>query len=164
MNILSTIGCRAFQTVMKWAIPFLPYREPKILHSVQQVPALLQDQDISCVLLVTDRFLHNSGLIDPLKHALTVSGIRYVLYDETSSNPTVSNVETARTLYLSNGCQGLIGFGGGSAIDCAKAVGARIARPRKSISWMRGILRILRPIPYLIAIPTTKASWTKKPG
>ena len=155
MNILSTIGCRAFQTVMKWAIPFLPYREPKILHSVQQVPALLQDQDISCVLLVTDRFLHSSGLIDPLKHALTASGIRYVLYDETSSNPTVSNVETARTLYLSNGCQGLIGFGGGSAIDCAKAVGARIARPRKSISRMRGILRILRPIPYLIAIPTT---------
>ena len=155
MNILSTIGCRAFQTVMKWAIPFLPYREPKILHSVQQVPALLQDQDISCVLLVTDRFLHNSGLIGPLKHALTASGIRYVLYDETSSNPTVSNVETARTLYLSNGCQGLIGFGGGSAIDCAKAVGARIARPRKSISRMRGILRILRPIPYLIAIPTT---------
>ena len=63
MNILSTIGCRAFQTVMKWAIPFLPYREPKILHSVQQVPALLQEQDISCLLLVTDRFLHNSGLI-----------------------------------------------------------------------------------------------------
>ena len=59
---------------------------------------------------MTDRFLHNSGLIDPLKHTLTASGIRYVLYDETSSNPTVSNVETARTLYLSNGCQGLIGF------------------------------------------------------
>ena len=117
MNILSTIGCRAFQTVMKWAIPFLPYREPKILHSVQQVPALLQEQDISCVLLVTDRFLHNSGLIDPLKHTLTASGIRYVLYDETSSNPTVSNVETARTLYLSNGCQGLIGFGGGCVND-----------------------------------------------
>ena len=75
MNILSTIGCRAFQTGMKWAIPFPPYREPKILHSVQQVPALLQDQDISCVLLVTDRFLHNSGLIDPLKHALTASGM-----------------------------------------------------------------------------------------
>ena len=155
MNLLAAAGCRAFQTVMKWAIPFLPYREPRILNSVQDVPTLLREQDISCVLLVTDPFLHISGLLEPLKQALEGASLRYVLYDQTSSNPTVSNVEAARELYLQNGCQGLIGFGGGSAIDCAKAVGARIARPRKSIPQMRGILRILRPIPYLIAVPTT---------
>ena len=155
MNLLAAFGCRAFQAVMKWAIPFLPYREPRILNSVQDVPALLREQSISCVLLVTDPFLHSSGLLEPLKRALEGASLRYVLYDQTSSNPTVSNVEAARELYLQNGCQGLIGFGGGSAIDCAKAVGARIARPRKSIPQMRGILRILRPIPYLIAVPTT---------
>ena len=57
--------------------------------------------------------------------------------------------------YLENGCQALIGFGGGSSIDCAKAVGARIARPNKPIPKMRGILKVLLPIPFLIAVPTT---------
>lgn len=64
-------------------------------------------------------------------------------------------MELARERYLADNCQGLIGFGGGSAIDCAKAVGARIARPNKPISKMRGILKILKPIPFLIAVPTT---------
>ena len=126
MNLIPSVACRAFQTVMKWAIPFLPYREPQILTSVQEVPPLLHAQGISCVLLVTDVFLHGSGKIDPLKQALAEGEIRCVVYDGTSSNPTISNVEAARKLYLENGCQGLIGFGGGSAMDCAKAVGARI--------------------------------------
>ena len=65
------------------------------------------------------------------------------------------NVELARERYLAENCQGLIGFGGGSAIDCAKAVGARIARPKLSIPKMKGILKIWLPIPYLIAVPTT---------
>ena len=83
------------------------------------------------------------------------AGIQYTVYDEVTPNPTILNVELARERYIQNGCQALIGFGGGSAIDCAKAVGARIARPNKSIPKMRGILKVMLPIPFLIAIPTT---------
>ncbi len=105
--------------------------------------------------MVTDGFLHISGMLEPLKKALTESGIRYTIYDEVVANPTVLNVELARERYLQNGCEALIGFGGGSSIDCAKAVGARIARPKKPIPKMRGILKVLKPIPFLIAVPTT---------
>ena len=49
-------------------------------------------------------------------------------------------------------------FGGGSSIDCAKAIGARIAYPKKSVGQMKGLLRIMRKIPTLIAIPTTAGS------
>ena len=155
MKTIPAVGCRMFQTVMKWAIPFLPYREPQILNSVLDLPPLLHAQNISSVLVVTDTFLHSTGKLDPLKAALTGHSIQYVVYDETCSNPTIRNVESARNLYLQHNCQGLIGFGGGSAMDCAKAVGARIARPRTSIPQMRGILKVLRRIPFLIAIPTT---------
>ena len=155
MNPIKKLYCRTFQTVLKLAIPFLPYRKPRILTSEMEVPVVLNEKGISRVLLVTDHFLHNSGMIDPLKKVLATNEITCIVYDETSSNPTISNVEEARTLYLKHGCQGLIGFGGGSAMDCAKAVGARIARPNLSIRKMKGILKILKPIPFLIAIPTT---------
>ena len=155
MNIVLKSGCRVFQTVLRAAIPVLPYRAPKVLERVADVPALLREQKIGRVLIVTDGFLHLSGKLEPLKQILMEEGIGFSVYDEVVPNPTVLNVELARERYVKEGCEGLIGFGGGSAIDCAKAVGARIARPRTDIRRMEGILRVLMPIPYLIAVPTT---------
>jgi len=155
MNVPKKIFCRCFQSVFRLAIPLLPYRAPVILDQVCDISNCLNEKKIGQVLVVTDRFLHTSGMLDPLKNNLTASGIGYVVYDEVTSNPTVLNVEAAREIYISESCQGLIGFGGGSAIDCAKAVGARIARPRLSIPKMKGILKIWLPIPHLIAVPTT---------
>ena len=83
------------------------------------------------------------------------NGIRCVVYDKTVPNPTSDNVEEALALYHQHHCQALIGFGGGSSIDCAKATGARIARPHKSLAKMEGILKVLKKIPPLVAIPTT---------
>ena len=155
MNFLSRFYCRSFQLVLRLALPILPYRKPRILNRVEEIPGVLREKGITQVMIVTDGFLHLSGMLEPLKAALRTSGIGCTVYDEVVPNPTVLNVELARERYLREGCQGLIGFGGGSAIDCAKAVGARIARPRKSIARMRGILKVMRPIPFLIAVPTT---------
>lgn len=149
------LWCRSYQAVFKIAMPLLPYRSPMILHEVQSLPSLLKKRDIGRVLIITDQSLVKLNLLDPLKDALNQSGIQYFIYDETIPNPTIANVESARQLYLNHQCQALIGFGGGSCIDCAKAVAARIARPKKSIQRMRGILHILRPLPCLIAVPTT---------
>ena len=70
------------------------------------------------------------------------------------TNPS-DNVEEAKNLYLSSNCQALIGFGGGSSMDCAKAVGARLVRPKKPLSKMEGILKIWKKLPLLICVPTT---------
>ncbi len=153
--ILNRIWCRSYQGVFKLAMPILPYRDPVILDSVLAVPGILKEKKIDRVLIVTDKSLHKLGLLESLKAALAESGVEYFIYDETVPNPTVSNVEAARTMYIENKCRALIGFGGGSSIDCAKAVGARIARPRTPIQRMKGILRIILPLPFLIAVPTT---------
>ncbi len=155
MNTIMRFGCRAFQRCFKVIIPILPYRDPEIVSSVSDVPERLTKRGIRKVLIITDAGVKGAGLLEPLESALQSAGIGYSVFDRVVANPTVKNVEAARKCCLKNGCQALIGFGGGSSIDCAKAVGARIARPRKPVRNMRGILKVLRPIPYLAAVPTT---------
>ncbi len=140
---------------MKVAMKIIRYRTPDIVKSVCLVPQELSEKGITSVLIVTDKAVHQLGLLERLKYNLEANNIAYVIYDDTTANPTVADVEAARALYVSKGCNGIIGFGGGSSMDCAKAVGARIARPGKQIRRMRGILQVLKPLPYLAAIPTT---------
>lgn len=153
MNIIKKTYCRIFQTVMRIAMPVLPYRDPKILNSVQELPQEFNNHKIDTVLLVTDSFIRT--LCGPLEEALSKAGIKCIVYDKTQPNPTIANVEEALAIYKENNCKGLIAFGGGSAMDCAKGVGARVANPKKTLPKMKGILKVNRRIPLLAAIPTT---------
>ena len=155
MNTIKKIYCRTFQTVFRIAIPLLPYRKPKRLNGADDVLALLKKKQINSVMLITDESIRSYGITSELEHKLAKGRIKLTVYDKTVANPTTKNVEDARLLYLSNNCKALIGFGGGSSIDCAKAVGARIARPDKPLSKMEGILKVHKKLPLLIAIPTT---------
>ena len=58
-------------------------------------------------------------------------------------------------LYRKENCEAIVAVGGGSVIDCAKALGARIARPEKTIAQMAGLLKVLKRIPDIYAVPTT---------
>ncbi len=155
MNPIKKIYCRTYQTALRLALPFLPYRKPEMLDGVSALIPLFKKKNIRRVLLVTDKSIRGFGLTAPLEEALKKGHIYCAVYDKTVANPTTENVEEARTKYLAGGCQAIIGFGGGSSIDCAKAVGARIAKPRQSLAQMEGILKVHRRLPLLIAIPTT---------
>ena len=144
MNAAVKIGCRTFQLAFRLAIPLLPYREPECFDHIQALPPLLER-------LVTDSTLRHAGITAPLEELLEKAGIRCAVFDGTRANPTVHNVEDAWALYQAEGCQGLIAFGGGSSMDCAKAVGARAAYPHKSMDQLKGLLRVLRRIPPLAA-------------
>lgn len=155
MNTAKKAFCRTFQAAFHMALPVLPYREPEIFSRVSEIVPLLEKKKIGSVLLVTDGFLREQGITAELEQNLAEGGIHCAVYDATRPNPTVQNVEEALTLYRENGCGALIAFGGGSSMDCAKAVGARLAYPRRNLDQLKGTLRVLRPIPMLIAIPTT---------
>ena len=155
MFILKKIGCRIFQTAFRAVLPILPYREPKIVPSCDALGAVFAEKKTSSVLIVTDAGIVKNGLVAPIEDVLKKNKVKYAIYDKTQPNPTVDNVEEALKLYHHNRCDTLIAIGGGSAMDCAKAVGARVAYPKKSVGKMGGILRVLRRLPTLIAIPTT---------
>lgn len=155
MNKLRKIYCRTFQTAFKIAIPFLPYRTPQIVGGIHALPEIIQKRQHEHVLIITDSGIRKLGLLHRLKAALSENGIAYTIYDRTVANPTTINVAEAVELYQIHHCDTIIGFGGGSSIDCAKAVGARIAKPNQSLAKMKGILKVHKKLPLLIAIPTT---------
>lgn len=155
MNILRKIYCRAFQKAFKFALPFLPYRNPEAIGSVKSLPEILLKKKCDNVLIITDKGIRNLGLTDRLERALKGNNISYSIYDKTVANPTTVNVKEAEDLWYQSECKAIIGFGGGSSMDCAKAVAARIAKPNQSLAQMKGILKVHKKLPLLIAIPTT---------
>jgi len=153
--------CRIYQFAYKTAAPFFNWRKPELLdgeNSVVKLPPLLKLKGLESVLIVTDQGITSIGLLDRLLDGLQAKGIAYVIYDKTIPNPTIENVDSAFGLYKEHQCQGIIGFGGGSPIDCAKGVAARAARPDKKIPQMKGQLKIRKRTPLLIAVPTTSGT------
>lgn len=155
MNVFRKIYSRIYQNIFQMAIPVMPYRQPEIKKSVTDIPSILKSHNLSKPLLVTDKSIYGLGLTKELEEALTKQEIPYALFNETVPNPTISNIESAIEVYKNNSCDSIIAFGGGSVMDCAKIVGARVVKPNKPIAKMKGLLKICKKIPLLIAIPTT---------
>lgn len=150
--------CRSYQGVMKMASYVLPWREPELLegeNSLIKLPKLIKNQKIESILIITDKGIVAAGLMGGLLEGLRDEGIKFVVYDKTVPNTPIENIEEAAQIYRENNCQGIVAFGGGSSIDCAKIAAARIVRPNKSIPQMKGVLKILKKLPPLFAIPTT---------
>lgn len=149
---------RTYQTVFKLAMNFMDWSEPQLLEgngSVLRLPEFVKSKGVNKVLVVTDKGLMGLGLLNPMFEKLDEAGVEYVVYDEVQPNPTIPNIEAARELYIKNGCQGFIAFGGGSPMDCAKAAAARVVKPNQTVRQMRGYLKVHKKLPPFFAVPTT---------
>ena len=152
--------CRIYQKAFFIAqcTPFFDWSEPQVLEgagAIRKLPALVKEKGLDNVLIVTDKGLMGIHLLDSLFEELEKAGVKYTVYDGTQPNPTIQNIEDARQLYLDNNCQGIIAFGGGSPMDCAKITAARVTNPKKSVKQMRGLLKITHKLPPFFAVPTT---------
>ena len=158
MSILYNAYCRTFQKVMKIGVNFLDWTEPEIIRgagSVKKLPAVIKAKGVTTVLVVTDKGLMGLHLLDGLFEALAAEGINYTVYDGVQPNPTIDNIEQALAMYKAAECNGIVAFGGGSPMDCAKACGARVVRPNKTVPQLRGLLKVIKKLPPLFAVPTT---------
>lgn len=105
-------------------------------------------------LIVTDNVLLGLGLISPVFKSLDSNGIAYHVFSEVEPDPDFATVRTGVERYQQNECDSLILFGGGSVIDCGKAIAASVAK-KKDIGRLVGLLKVHRMVPPMIAIPTT---------
>lgn len=153
--------CRIFQAVLKAGNYFMGYRMPDYIEGpgcIKRMPELLKKDNVNNILLVTGPNITKRGLNRGLMEALDEAGISYTIFNHIGANPTSDMVEEGVKLYHEKGCQAIIAFGGGSPMDCAKGIGARIARPNKSIAQLQGLLKVFKKIPAFYAVPTTAGS------
>ena len=105
MFILKKIWCRIFQIGFRAALPILPYREPQIISSCDELGSVFKKEKTTSVLVVTDAGIIKNGIVVPVEEALKANKVKYVIYDKTQPNPTVANVEEALKTYRENGCR-----------------------------------------------------------
>lgn len=162
MNVFYKVGCRIFQKTMWCAMWFLPWKQNKATLSgagkIKELPSFLKKNGFTSILIVTDGGLFKLGMTDPISEACRAEGMSCCVYHDVVPNPTIGNIEDGLKMYKDNDCDVIVALGGGSAMDCAKGIGARVARPKKSIPQMKGVLKVFKKLPPLVAIPTTSGT------
>ena len=151
---------RLFHGIAKLTLPILPIPMPELYAgagSIRKLPEIIITKGVNNVFLVTDKGIIQEGLLEGLLNGLKENSISYTLFDKVQPNPTIENIEDGLKLYCANNCTGIIAFGGGSPMDCAKIIAARFANHKRPVVKMRGLLRvgIGKKLPPIFAVPTT---------
>ena len=134
------------------------FRVPPIIHvgegAAARVGEEVKNLGASRLLVITDAFLAKSGTIKPVMDSLAAAGIEVAVYDQVNAEPTMTHVTECLALCKESGSEIVLGCGGGSPIDVAKAVSAMAANGGKIQDYM-GIGKIPKRGLPIIAVPTT---------
>ena len=161
MNILKIANYRTIQVILFGFQQFLPINEPPLIseeRATLKVGSYLKDKRLKNVLIVTGPSITKLGLLNDLIQGLDENGISYTIFNNVKSNPSIDNVEEGLTEYKKNNCDSIIALGGGSPIDCAKTIAARVSNKNKSVEQLKGLLKVTHKTPFLVTVPTTAGS------
>lgn len=126
--------------------------------SLAQLPAELARIGATRPLLVVDRGVVGAGLLRRMTDVLDAAGVAYVSFERVDSNPGEKNVWEGVEAFRSKGCDSVVGLGGGSPLDAAKAIRLMIHHPPPLSRYddaKGGERHITSNLPPFIAIPTT---------
>ncbi|WP_432452409.1 MULTISPECIES: lactaldehyde reductase [unclassified Agarivorans] len=122
--------------------------------AVEDAVTVLSQQFVKKALIVTDTNLVKLGLLDTLLSALDSYSIAYEMFDEVLPNPTASLVRRGLAVYQKAECDCFIAVGGGSPVDCAKAIRI-MASNDGDICDFNGVGKVTHSGAYFVAINTT---------
>lgn len=108
-------------------------------------------------LIVSDKVMTDVGYVEKIQDILTQQDIGYEVYNEVNGEPTDVMIEKGLTIYKDNNCDFLIGIGGGSPVDAAKAIGLMNTNPGNIVDYM-GLGKVKNPLPPVVAIATTSGT------
>lgn len=113
--------------------------------------------------IVTDEGVVRAGILKMVTNLLVEAGVRYELFDRVEADPSIEVVEESAGLYRERRCTSIIGLGGGSSMDVAKAVAVMGARDGGLKEYLGGKL-VEGSLPLLCAIPTTAGTGSEVTG
>lgn len=122
--------------------------------ALARTPELLRGLGLRRPLVVTDSFLVGQGTAGRLAELLTAAGVSVAAWDGTVPDPTTDSLAGALAAFAAHGADCVIGLGGGSPLDTAKAV-AVLARTGGTMAQLRAPARYTGPAYPVIAVPTT---------
>jgi alcohol dehydrogenase len=104
--------------------------------------------------IVTDKGILQHNLLEPALESLKLAGLSYAIYSDVQADPPEDNVIESAEFARQNGCDGVIGFGGGSSMDVAKLVAALMSGDQP-LQQMYGVNQVTTSRAPLIQVPTT---------
>jgi len=125
---------------------------------VQTLPAELVRVHARRPLLVVDRGIIGAGLAARVSEVLEAAGVRHALFERVDQNPVERNVREGVEAYRAAGCDSVVGLGGGSPLDAARAVRLMVHHPPPLSRYDEaagGEHHISAHLPPFVAIPTT---------
>jgi len=122
--------------------------------SVEQLAEEIKRLGSERTLLVTDKGLKEAGVVDVVCNVMEKAGVKYCIYDRVEPEPEARLVNLAVKVGKDFGASSVVGLGGGSSMDVAKAVAVMITN-EGSIEDYFGMEKIRKPGLPVIAVPTT---------
>lgn len=136
----------------------ISFRSPNILalgnNSSEKLPQYLEKLKMKKVVIVTDEVIMSVGIYDKIVEILDAAGIEHAVYSKVQPEPPVENAYEALAIYRQENCSGVLGVGGGSAIDVAKAVAMLATNDGKYEQYI-GIGNVPNKCAPLALMPTT---------
>ncbi len=126
--------------------------------AINNLPGYIQDTKITKPLLVTDPGMLDTDVFPKVEKVLKNAGIEFSVFSKVNPNPLDSDISRAVKVFKQADCDGLIGLGGGSALDAAKVVQVIAAHGGIVNDYdisTGGNQNIKGPLVPMIAIPTT---------
>ena len=145
-----------------WEVRIPPM--PNILFGVgviQKMGGAAKKLNMKKPMIVSDPIMQRIGRVNEVQEILQRAGIQPVLFLDVESDPPVELIERGGDVYKKNDCDGIIGLGGGSCLDAAKAIGLRVSHPGQLPEYesiLGGTAKIGPGLPPLICIPTTSGT------
>ncbi len=121
-----------------------------------EIPQMIKSDGYKRAFIVTTKGFISRKTLDPLFSSLDQEGIPYSVFTGVVPDPDFDCVEKGAEMYRQNGGV-IVAVGGGSVMDCAKMIGARAVK-NKPLCKMKGVLKILKKLPPLYAVPTTSGT------
>ncbi len=132
----------------------------KVVHGIgvaEELGARVKSLGVKKPLIVTDEGVKKAGLLEKVEGFLKQENLPYAVFDGVVADPCINTVANGTSCYKEEKCDGLIGLGGGSAMDTAKAIGVEVTHDEPVLEYEAadGKKPLQYRVPPLVTIPTT---------